>query len=83
MKPSYLTVIALLGTLAAGYALVEYAESDREIWIAIGAWLLGFWFASGINGARDSARDEAGDEDEDEDLADDEDWEDDEMNDRD
>ena len=92
MKPSYLTVIALIATLAAGYALIEYAESDREIWIAIGAWLLGFWFASGVNGVRspepesESELDDEGDydyddddEEPDEDSEEDE-WDDDDMN---
>jgi len=73
VKPSYLTVIAILASLAAGYALIEHAANDREIWIAIGAWLLGFWFASGINGARNSAIDEAEDEEDDYDEEEEED----------
>lgn len=79
MKPSYLTVFAAIATLVAGYMLVQHSVDDREIWIAMGAWLLGFWFASGINSARsaEAAGDDDEDDDEDEyagDSDDEEDW---------
>lgn len=93
MKPSYLTGFAILATLAAGYVLVEYAQNDREVWIAMGAWVLGFWFASGVNGMRsqdqpepdDDLYDEQDDEQDDEadEDAEEEEWEDDDMSERD
>ncbi len=73
MKPRYLFAIALLATGVGGYLLVEHSVADREIWIAMGAWLLGFWFASGINGIRSPDVDESELEEGDEEA--DEDWE--------
>lgn len=51
MKPGLRIAFAILGTVGFGSWLVGYGGGDREIWIAIAGWLLGFWLASGIGAA--------------------------------
>jgi hypothetical protein len=73
MKPGYLVAAALLGTLGFGYWIVAFGRGEREIWIALGGWLLGFWLASGIRGSMAEAGAEADEETEWEEE--DEEWE--------
>jgi hypothetical protein len=70
MKPRIVTILTGTLTLGLGYWLSENSRDAREIWISIGCWLLGFWFASSIlsysNSATtpDSAYDDGQDEEE-------------------
>jgi hypothetical protein len=48
MKPRIVTILTGTLTLGLGYWLSENSRDAREIWISIGCWLLGFWFASSI-----------------------------------
>ncbi|MBW2389711.1 MAG: hypothetical protein JRG89_14930, partial [Deltaproteobacteria bacterium] len=50
MKPRFLVLLAGIFTLGFGYWLAEESRDTREIWVSMGAWILGFWFASSILG---------------------------------
>ncbi len=50
MKPRFLVLLSGGLTLGFGYWLAEGARDPREIWVSMGAWILGFWFASSIMG---------------------------------
>ena len=80
MKPRFLVMLSGILTLGFGYWLAEESRDAREIWLSMGSWILGFWFASSILGlslpAKESddsdAEDEEEVEEEYEDYADDE-----------
>ena len=63
MKPLTLGLLAGLGTILFGLWLMEFGRDDREVWVSIGAWLLGFWVASGITNRNDSGDREEPEED--------------------
>lgn len=65
MKPRFLVVLSVAVTIGFGYWLAESSRDDREVWISIGAWILGFWFASSILGVS-HARSDSGSGDADE-----------------
>jgi hypothetical protein len=73
MKPHFLVLLSGVLTLGFGYWLAEESRDAREIWVSMGAWILGFWFASSILGLSRSGGDSAAtdgdldDEDEEED----------------
>ena len=70
MKPIYLAWLAGVVSLAYGFGLVRASRDDLDIWIGLGGWLIGFWFAASIlNLARRGEQEEA---------EPDEDWEEDE-----
>lgn len=48
MKPRYLAWLAGLASLAYAFWLVRASREDLDIWIGLGGWLLGFWFAASI-----------------------------------
>ena len=50
MKPRFLVLLSGVLTLGFGYWLAEQSRDAREIWVSMGAWILGFWFASSIMG---------------------------------
>jgi hypothetical protein len=50
MKPQFLVLLSGVLTLGFGYWLAEESRDAREIWVSMGAWILGFWFASSILG---------------------------------
>lgn len=50
MKPRFLILLSGTITLGFGYWLAEESRDAREIWLSMGAWTLGFWFASSILG---------------------------------
>jgi hypothetical protein len=50
MKPRFLILLSGTLTLGFGYWLAEESRDAREIWLSMGAWILGFWFASSILG---------------------------------
>lgn len=50
MKPRFLILLSGTITLGFGYWLAEESRDAREIWLSMGAWILGFWFASSILG---------------------------------
>ena len=50
MKPRFLVLLSGIFTLGFGYWLAEESRDAREIWVSMGAWVLGFWFASSILG---------------------------------
>ncbi len=63
MKSRSLVLMTGVLTLGFGYWLSESARDAREIWISMGAWILGFWFASSLLGLpRDSGDDEGDDQ---------------------
>lgn len=67
MKPRFLVLLPGILTLAFGYWLAEESRDHREIWVSMGAWILGFWFAGSILGLSRSDRDsDASGEDQDE-----------------
>lgn len=51
MKSRTLVLFSGTLTLGFGYWLAEASRDAREIWVAMGAWVLGFWFASHLLGA--------------------------------
>lgn len=68
MKPAWLIVVSALASGAFAIWVVRQGRDDREIWIALIAWLLGFWFASRIlsernpEGSEESEEADPGDE---------------------
>lgn len=48
MKPRSLALLSGCLTLGFGYWLAEHSRDSREIWSSVGAWVLGFWFASSL-----------------------------------
>ncbi len=74
MKPHFLVLLSGVLTLGFGYWLAEESRDSREIWVSMGAWVLGFWFASSILRLSRSNRDSdsAGSDPDDEDYEDDE-----------
>lgn len=82
MKPRALVLLSGTLTLGFGYWLAEQSRDSREIWFSLGAWILGFWFASSLlsssaqpaesNGSED---DQYEDEEPDEDLDEEEKYE--------
>jgi len=78
MKSRTFTLLSGSLTLGFGYWLAEQSRDSREIWISLGAWILGFWFASSLlaeprPSEASRVRDEADEVDDDEDWDDDED----------
>jgi len=73
MKPRYVAWLAGLASLAYAFGLVRASRDDLEIWIGLGGWLIGFWFAASILNLR-RRDEEKGDPEEDPD----EDWDEDE-----
>ncbi|MFT5441481.1 MAG: hypothetical protein ACI8W3_000522 [Myxococcota bacterium] len=61
MRSRSLVLLSGTVTLGLGYWLSEASRDSREIWLTMGAWILGFWFAGGLLGG---SSDEAEDEDE-------------------
>ncbi len=51
MKSRSLVLLSGTLTLGLGYWLSESSRDAREIWLSMGAWILGFWFASSLLGA--------------------------------
>lgn len=75
MKHRAFVLLSGVLTLGLGYWLAEHSRDSREIWLTMGAWILGYWFASGLL-ARPKKTD---DEDEDKgDKGDEEEYEDEE-----
>ena len=74
MKPHFLVLLSGVLTLGFGYWLAEESRDAQEIWVSMGAWVLGFWFASNILRLSRSNRDSdsAGSDPDDEDYEDDE-----------
>lgn len=54
MKPHFFVLLSGVLTLGFGYWLAENSRDTREIWVSMGAWILGFWFASSILGLANS-----------------------------
>lgn len=83
MKPRFLVLLSGILTLGFGYWLAEESRDAREIWVSIGGWILGFWFASSILGLSHSAQEsddsESDDEEEIEEEYEDEEYADDEY----
>lgn len=78
MKRSWRVGLSALTTAALAYWVVTAGRDDREIWLALGAWLLGFWLASSLLRESDqggSQPDEGDFEPEDDDSEEYEDWE--------
>ena len=50
MKPHFFVFLSGVLTLGFGFWLAENSRDDREIWVSMSAWVLGFWFASSIMG---------------------------------
>ncbi len=50
MKSRPLALFSGTITLGLGYWLAESSRDAREIWVALIAWVLGFWFASNLLG---------------------------------
>ena len=48
MKPRIVVLLSGTLTLAIGYWLSENSRDAREIWLSVGCWVLGFWFASSL-----------------------------------
>jgi hypothetical protein len=48
MKPRIVVLLSGTLTLGVGYWLSENSRDAREIWLGLGCWILGFWFASSI-----------------------------------
>ena len=73
MRSRSLVLLSGTATLGLGYWLSEASRDSREIWLTMGAWILGFWFAGGLlGGASDDAKDEDDVEDYEYDEADEE-----------
>ena len=62
MKPRFLVLLSGILTLGFGYWLAEESRDSREIWVSIGAWILGFWFASSILARSDPKSDDDDDD---------------------
>ena len=73
MKPHFFVLLSGVLTLGFGYWLAENSRDTREIWVSMGAWILGFWFASSLLSLSNPApnrvdyHSDASDEDEDDD----------------
>ena len=67
---SILVLLSGILTLGFGYWLAQESRDVREIWVSMGAWILGFWFASSLLGL--SAPDPGFDDDESDELDDEE-----------
>ena len=65
MKPRYLIWLAGLASLAYAIGLVRASRDDLDIWIGLGGWLLGFWFAASILSQQEDENPEEGDPEED------------------
>ena len=73
MKPRFLVLLSGIFSLGFGYWLAEESRDTREIWVSMGAWILGFWFASSILGfSHPDPESELDDEDEEDDEYEDE-----------
>lgn len=48
MKSRLIVLLSGTLTLGVGYWLSENSRDEREIWLSIGCWILGFWFASSL-----------------------------------
>ncbi len=48
MKPRFLGVLAVLGSLGFAWWLLSGPHSSRELFLSMVAWVLGFWVASGL-----------------------------------
>ncbi len=68
MKPRALILLSGTLTLGFGYWLAEHSRDSREIWFSVGAWILGFWFASSMlaNSAQSAEPGDSQDDDYDE-----------------
>ena len=62
MKPHFFVLLSGVLTLGFGFWLAENSRDGREIWVSMGAWVLGFWFASSIMGLSASNADLVDDE---------------------
>lgn len=62
MKPRWLAFVAALASLGFAYWLVDRPHTSRELFVAMVAWVLGFWVATGIR--RAESRSDEGDWDE-------------------
>jgi len=62
MKHRAFVLLSGVLTLGLGYWLAEHSRDSREIWLTMGAWVLGYWFASGLLARPEETEDEAEDE---------------------
>lgn len=51
MKPRILAFAAGLASLGFAWWLLDSPHTSRELLLCMVAWVLGFWFASGLRGS--------------------------------